>query len=502
LTADDPAASEPSEDELERVRQVLDDDADLEESDLSEEEQELLHSIEDRVEAPDAGNSSGSGLEESEEEAVTSLGEAGSEEGSPEVETTEDAVEPLHSAPETTEQEESYEDAVDPASPGGPDEASIDAGASEPSEPPTDEGEPDEDEAGTDPLSEQAEQALEAANRRPSTGSARSQLEPGGSGLGIVSPFTVVAPPQGSIQGDWVVEGHEDDQLGGGGGLDLEEDEDLEDPFATEDDEDETEEAVPDWPEEDEGDELPDEAEAEPWPDEDEFEDTEDEEPVEAEAEPEQDTVEDEDEEFWEDLLEDEDDEAEREPEPTDAEEDEEPVFEDADDWLDEEDDEEPVFDDDEDWLEDDEPATEGERAREEREAWIEESLDEEAADEEEVEFNLSGGGADTEDEADEVEFSLSGDEGDEDPSDQTLGAEAMTADGGEETADRDDAYTHGPYTLYRKTVEGSEGEEEDLFFFAREAPDDAEAAELPEGHEVGVNERTGVPFVREADED
>jgi hypothetical protein len=469
LNADDPSSSEPSDEELERVRKALDEDADVAESDLSEQERELLSSLEERVQAPDVDEDDATGASHrEEEEAVEPItGASEGEEDSSDVETTEEAVEPLHAAVDAPDHgTEASEEPVD----------------EEPEEAPATEAEPAEEEAGdeeaADPLSEQAEQALEAANRRQDLGTERGRSRPanGDAGIGGLNPFTVVAPPQGSIQGSWVVEGHEEETgLSSGGGIGLEEDEDLEDPWPGEEEGEAEDEAVPDWPDEEE-EELGDEAE--PWPDEDEWDEAEDEEEaLEAEAEPEQDEAwEDEEEEFWEDLLEDEE---EAEPEPEPEPEDEEPIFEDADDWLEEE----------------EEPATEGERAREEREAWIEESLEEEPAEEDEVEFSLSEGDDEPEDDEDEVEFSLS--DGDDNPSSQTLGAEAMAAD-----AEHEHAYTHGPYTLYQKTVESSDGETEDLFFFARDPPDDAEPAELPDGHEVGVNERTGVPFVRETDDE
>jgi hypothetical protein len=475
LNADDPSSSEPSDEELERVRKALDEDADVAESDLSEQERELLSSLEERVQAPDVDEDDATGASHrEEEEAVEPItGASEGEEGSSDVETTEEAVEPLHAAVDAPDHgTEASEEPVD----------------EEPEEAPATEAEPAEEEAGdeeaADPLSEQAEQALEAANRRQDLGTERGRSRPanGDAGIGGLNPFTVVAPPQGSIQGSWVVEGHEEETgLSSGGGIGLEEDEDLEDPWPGEEEGEAEDEAVPDWPDEEE-EELGDEDEAEPWPDQDEWDEAEDEEEaLEAEAEPEQDEAwEDEEEEFWEDLLEDEE---EAEPEP----EDEEPIFEDADDWLEEE----------------EEPATEGERAREEREAWIEESLEEEPAEEDEVEFSLSEGDDEPEDDEDEVEFSLS--DGDDNPSSQTLGAEAMAADAEEDEppdAEHEHAYTHGPYTLYQKTVESSDGETEDLFFFARDPPDDAEPAELPDGHEVGVNERTGVPFVRETDDE
>ncbi len=65
----------------------------------------------------------------------------------------------------------------------------------------------------------------------------------------------------------------------------------------------------------------------------------------------------------------------------------------------------------------------------------------------------------------------------------------------------RDDgAFTHGDYTLYRREVEGAEGDRP-VYFFAKEAPAQGQPCPLPDGHEVRVNSRTQVPYlVRVAD--
>lgn len=57
-------------------------------------------------------------------------------------------------------------------------------------------------------------------------------------------------------------------------------------------------------------------------------------------------------------------------------------------------------------------------------------------------------------------------------------------------------AYTHDGYTLYRRDVETKAGSRP-LYFFSKGQPRTGEASPLPQGHEVGVNERTGLPFLR-----
>lgn len=59
-------------------------------------------------------------------------------------------------------------------------------------------------------------------------------------------------------------------------------------------------------------------------------------------------------------------------------------------------------------------------------------------------------------------------------------------------------AFTHNGYTLYKREVEGKEGPRP-LYFFSKGQPKAGEPIALPPGHEVGVNKRTGLPFLRQA---
>ncbi len=52
-------------------------------------------------------------------------------------------------------------------------------------------------------------------------------------------------------------------------------------------------------------------------------------------------------------------------------------------------------------------------------------------------------------------------------------------------------------YTLYRKEIILSSGDKKVVHFFSREKPEEGEPSPLPEGYEVKIDKRTGVPFIR-----
>lgn len=54
--------------------------------------------------------------------------------------------------------------------------------------------------------------------------------------------------------------------------------------------------------------------------------------------------------------------------------------------------------------------------------------------------------------------------------------------------------YTHNGFTLYAREANGRT-----LYFFARNTPKSGHASAMPTGYEVGVNDRTGLPFLRKA---
>lgn len=56
--------------------------------------------------------------------------------------------------------------------------------------------------------------------------------------------------------------------------------------------------------------------------------------------------------------------------------------------------------------------------------------------------------------------------------------------------------YVHEGYSLYRRTVVNKDGSERSLYFFAKSTPKSGEPSALPAGYAVGVNERTGLPYL------
>ncbi len=57
--------------------------------------------------------------------------------------------------------------------------------------------------------------------------------------------------------------------------------------------------------------------------------------------------------------------------------------------------------------------------------------------------------------------------------------------------------YRHGEFTLYERDVELTTGRTQKIYFFAKTDPKSGEPCALPDGYEVGVNEKTGLPFLR-----
>ncbi|MGB1586160.1 MAG: DUF4332 domain-containing protein [Thermoplasmatota archaeon] len=60
-------------------------------------------------------------------------------------------------------------------------------------------------------------------------------------------------------------------------------------------------------------------------------------------------------------------------------------------------------------------------------------------------------------------------------------------------------AYTYGDYTLYTRPVELTTGKTQHIYFFAKDEPKSGQACAMPDGYEVGVSEKTGLPFLRKA---
>lgn len=60
-------------------------------------------------------------------------------------------------------------------------------------------------------------------------------------------------------------------------------------------------------------------------------------------------------------------------------------------------------------------------------------------------------------------------------------------------------AYTYQDYTLYTRPVELTTGKTQQIYFFAKDAPKSGHPSALPDGYEVGVSEKTGLPFLRKS---
>jgi len=60
------------------------------------------------------------------------------------------------------------------------------------------------------------------------------------------------------------------------------------------------------------------------------------------------------------------------------------------------------------------------------------------------------------------------------------------------------DVYTHGDYILYTKEATLRGGRKQRIYFFSKKKEvKDATPSPLPEGYEVGINKKTGLPYLR-----
>ncbi|MFO1534838.1 MAG: hypothetical protein ABR586_04170, partial [Thermoplasmatota archaeon] len=57
--------------------------------------------------------------------------------------------------------------------------------------------------------------------------------------------------------------------------------------------------------------------------------------------------------------------------------------------------------------------------------------------------------------------------------------------------------FTYRGYTLYSRDVELKSGGRRTIWFFAKQEPKSGHVAAKPAGYHVGVNERTGLPFLK-----
>jgi hypothetical protein len=59
--------------------------------------------------------------------------------------------------------------------------------------------------------------------------------------------------------------------------------------------------------------------------------------------------------------------------------------------------------------------------------------------------------------------------------------------------------YTQGDYKLYTRDVELKGGKVQTIYFFSKRIPKSGKTCDLPSGYEVGVNKRTGLPYLKKA---
>jgi len=59
--------------------------------------------------------------------------------------------------------------------------------------------------------------------------------------------------------------------------------------------------------------------------------------------------------------------------------------------------------------------------------------------------------------------------------------------------------FTYGEYTLYTKEVTLRGNRKQRIYFFSKNGKDDATPCAKPEGYEIKVNEKTGLPFLKKS---
>jgi hypothetical protein len=57
--------------------------------------------------------------------------------------------------------------------------------------------------------------------------------------------------------------------------------------------------------------------------------------------------------------------------------------------------------------------------------------------------------------------------------------------------------FTYEGHTLYKKEIETSDGKKRTIHFFSKTPPEEAEPVSLPDGFEVKLNDKTGLPFLK-----
>jgi len=58
-------------------------------------------------------------------------------------------------------------------------------------------------------------------------------------------------------------------------------------------------------------------------------------------------------------------------------------------------------------------------------------------------------------------------------------------------------AYKHEGWTLYTRNVKLKGGRNQTIYFFSKRSPKSGTPCDLPNGYTVGVNRRTGLPYLK-----
>ena len=58
-------------------------------------------------------------------------------------------------------------------------------------------------------------------------------------------------------------------------------------------------------------------------------------------------------------------------------------------------------------------------------------------------------------------------------------------------------AYTHEGWTLYTRDVKLKGGRNQTIYFFSKRTPKSGKTCDMPSGYVVGVNKRTGLPYLK-----
>lgn len=58
-------------------------------------------------------------------------------------------------------------------------------------------------------------------------------------------------------------------------------------------------------------------------------------------------------------------------------------------------------------------------------------------------------------------------------------------------------AYEHNGYTLHTMIVKLKGGRKQQIYFFSKKKPKSGTKCDLPDGYKVGVNKKTGLPYLK-----